>query len=346
MSDKLRILWERLRADGYYSKSYDEFIFQFTKRPEDIEKLYSAMRSDNLYSKSVEDFKNNFFYPIKAVKQSPIENIKPPSQKYKGTRDYTKKDKQTLLENMQLEKEFEERYSNKNLWTNFAAINRDEYLKDMLVNNENKVDPNILAGIISAEGMGDDLHRVATRDRNNYIPDFMKQPGNILDYVSYDEDISSTMMVGTDDWMNRYEEFKKKGLTKLEKGKDFRSETESLQDAFINEKGEKMQPAWFKGPQAALNAVSAYVKNIEDIIADSKVKVTPQEKEQLLYIGYNYGENGLKKYLSTGNSGKDILNKIKAERPNVYRNSIKRVAVANKLREVGAFTPIKTIIEK
>jgi hypothetical protein len=344
MPDKLRILWERLRADGYYSKSFGDFMLQFAGNPKDTEKLYNAMRLDNLYSKSVEDFKTNFFYPIKAVKQSPIDNIQPPLQKYKGTRDYRKKDKQTLLDNMQLEKEFGEKYGKKNLWTNFAAINRDEYLKDMLVNNENRVDPNILAGVISAEGMGDDLHRVASRDNETYIPDYMKQPGNILDYISYDERISSTMMVGTDDWMNRYEEFKKKGLTKLEPEKDFTSE--SIEGSFINEKGEKMQPAWFSNPQVAFNAVSSYVKNIENIITDSKVKVTPQEKEQLLYIGYNYGENGLKKYLSTGKNGKDILNKIKEERPGVYEKSIRRVAVANKLREVGAFTPVKTIIEK
>jgi hypothetical protein len=60
MADKHRQLYDQLKADGYYSKSYDEFIKQFAN-PEKLVRLHGLMQADGLYTKSVDDFKQQFF---------------------------------------------------------------------------------------------------------------------------------------------------------------------------------------------------------------------------------------------------------------------------------------------
>jgi hypothetical protein len=67
MPDKHRELYEKLKEEGFYTKSYDEFVKQFSN-PDKLMKLHGLMKQDGLYSKTVDDFKNQFFAPIQETK--------------------------------------------------------------------------------------------------------------------------------------------------------------------------------------------------------------------------------------------------------------------------------------
>jgi len=349
MADGNRLLFEQLTKDKLYTKSYTEFVRQFAT-PESQAKLYRLMNLDKVYTKTAGDFTKQFFAPIGDRNKDKV-----PSYKYQSTRGYNSEDRQTLLENMELEKKFEDKYKDKNLWSRYAYINSDEGLKDILNENENEVDPYTLAGLISAEGVIDELHGAATDNGANFKGiSGWDTPTNDPDPIL--NSISGVKWFGTDTFAQRYNEFKKKGITSLEPlpeydyknrkyiGKYDVSKSDKYfvgGEIFTNEKGEKVLPADFFTPKAGINAVSSYVKNIENILDESKVKLTPQEKEQLTYIGYNYGENGLKSYLKKGKTGKAVLDIIKKERPSVFDKSMKRVAVANELRESQSLSPLK-----
>lgn len=58
--DKSEALWKELQADRNYTKSYGEFLTQFST-PEKINALYLMMKSDGHYTKTVSDFQNQFF---------------------------------------------------------------------------------------------------------------------------------------------------------------------------------------------------------------------------------------------------------------------------------------------
>lgn len=59
-----RILYDKLKGEGFYTKSYDEFVRQFAN-PEKIVRLHGLMQEDGLYSRTADDFKNQFFNGIK-----------------------------------------------------------------------------------------------------------------------------------------------------------------------------------------------------------------------------------------------------------------------------------------
>lgn len=330
MADGNRALYDSLKRDGLYTKSYKEFVRQFADT-EKQKRLYAMLNADKLYSRTADDFAKQFFTPIK--RDSAI-----PQYKYKSTRDYSIEDRQTLLENMELERKFGEKYNDKNLYTRYAHINADEELKDLLVQNENKVDPYTLAGVISGEGLIDEL--VGSQS------EFQTELKSISRAYS-GESIGGFQTLGLDDFLNRYEELKKKGYTSLRMGEG-ETDQESIDTTFIpdqfesvNEKFERTRSVLFRSPKGAINAVSAYVRNIGDLVDKSGVKMTPEEREQLIYMGYNYGEGGLSQYLKKSKTAKEVIEKIKKERPQVYKHSLKRIAVANELRESGSFDPIE-----
>jgi hypothetical protein len=66
MPDKHRELYNKLKGDGFYTKSYDEFVKQFSN-PDKLVKLHTLMKQDGLYTKTVDDFKNQFFTPIQTT---------------------------------------------------------------------------------------------------------------------------------------------------------------------------------------------------------------------------------------------------------------------------------------
>ena len=70
--DKSEELWNQLRIDGGYTKSYEEFLKQFST-PEKIEALHTMLTLDGHYTQSVEDFKNQFFPDIE--NQKPINEV-------------------------------------------------------------------------------------------------------------------------------------------------------------------------------------------------------------------------------------------------------------------------------
>jgi len=318
-----RALYDSLKKDGYYTRSYDEFQKQFSD-PEKAKRLYTMMNADKLYSKPPEVFMQQFFDTTGGV----------PKYKYNSTRSFDLKGKQSYLENTQLEKTFKEKYGDKNLWTKFAYVNSDETLKDLLTTNENAIDPYILAGTISEEGIVDEL--INAKKEN---PD--------IDVNSYykGRSVDSKQAFGADDFLRRAGEFEQKGLTKLRLNMG-EQDQETLDSSYIpaphfyNEKQEVMKPVSFMTPKAGVNAVSAYLKNISNIIDESGIQTTPEEKEFLIHVGYNHGEGGLQRYLAKSKSAKDIISKIKTEKPQVYKNVQKRIAVSSELRNTKSLDPI------
>ncbi len=310
-----RALYDALAKDRLYTKSYEEFQKQFSD-PEKIKRLYTIMNADKVYTKPIETFMTSFFQPS---------NI--PSYKYQSTRDYTTPDSTSLSENTALEKKFKEKHGDKNLWTRYAYINSDEQLKDLLTTNENKVDPYTLAGVISSEGLVDELIGAKDENPNTNVNEYYKGGS-----------IPSAQTFGLDDFLRRHAELEQKGLTtlKLNMGEQDQATLDSSfipSPNFYNEKGELTKPVNFMTPKAGINAVSSYVKNIENMVDSSGVKVTPEEKEFLIHVGYNFGENGLRSYLKKSKTGKEVISKIKSERPQVYNNVRKRVIISQELRE-------------
>lgn len=321
-------LWKQLNDDGLYTKSYGEFVKQFSDTAK-AQRLYSVLTADKYYTRTVDDFAKQFFPQTLAGEST---------NKYQSTRNFSEADTATQQENIATEKLFAEKYGDKNLWTRYAYINSDEKLKDMLVKNENMVDPYTLAGALSAEGIVDEL--VGARDENPFT--------DINEYYK-GQSIDSKQSFGADDFLRRAGEFEQKGLTKLKVNMGERDQ-ETLDSSYIpgnanfyNEKGELMKPVNFMSPKAGINAVSAYYKNIENIVDNSGVEATPEEKEILMHVGYNFGEGGLKQYLKKGKTAKVVIDKIKEERPQVWNNVKKRISVSQELRERKSLEPIEPI---
>jgi len=308
MPEKQYKLWKQLHDDRLYLKTYNEFLQQFSD-PAKAERLYAMMYADRYVTQPFPDFKKKFFDP----------ETEQPTQKYQGTRMYAKAGKDSLKTNIELEKKFGTKYGDKNLWTRYAYINQDESLKDMIVSNENQVDPYVLAGTLSGEGIVDELHKRAQVDPYTSV-------SNIKTIMT------GTGWFGLDDFAGRYGEFKKKGLTTLDENTDFVS-----YGNYTQETGTITQPANFLNPRAGINATSTYLKNIQNVIEESGIKGTPEEKELLIHVGYNYGENGLRSYLKKSKTAKDIINRLKTEKPQVYKNARKRVIVSKELRESKSF---------
>jgi hypothetical protein len=57
-----RSLYERLKADKLYTKSYEEFTKQFAD-PDRLYTLYNALRLDGFYTRPIEEFKQKFWPP-------------------------------------------------------------------------------------------------------------------------------------------------------------------------------------------------------------------------------------------------------------------------------------------
>lgn len=69
MESKHRTLYNRLKEEGLYTKSYSEFTRQFAN-PEKIVRLYNVMKQDGLYTRDADSFAGQFFQPIlKATKE-------------------------------------------------------------------------------------------------------------------------------------------------------------------------------------------------------------------------------------------------------------------------------------
>lgn len=61
-----RALYDSLKRDGLYTKSYEEFSEQFST-PEKLYSLYTLMKTDGFYTKTIDDFKAKFFPPQKEM---------------------------------------------------------------------------------------------------------------------------------------------------------------------------------------------------------------------------------------------------------------------------------------
>ena len=66
--DKLQALYNKLSSDGLYTKSFDEFVAQFSE-PSSQQALHEKLSSDGLYTKSYEEFQNQFFSEVKKKAQ-------------------------------------------------------------------------------------------------------------------------------------------------------------------------------------------------------------------------------------------------------------------------------------
>jgi hypothetical protein len=57
-----KALYERLREDKLYTKSYEEFTKQFSN-PDRLYTLYNALRLDGFYTRPIEEFRQKFWPP-------------------------------------------------------------------------------------------------------------------------------------------------------------------------------------------------------------------------------------------------------------------------------------------
>jgi hypothetical protein len=62
MSEGNRLLYEQLKRDKLYTKSYEDFSKQFAD-PKKLYTLYTAMKSDGFYTKPIEEFKQKYWPP-------------------------------------------------------------------------------------------------------------------------------------------------------------------------------------------------------------------------------------------------------------------------------------------
>lgn len=69
MPSKHRELYDKLKSEGFYTKSYDTFVTQFAN-PEKLVRLHGLMQQDGLYTKTADDFKNQFFTPIEIQEET------------------------------------------------------------------------------------------------------------------------------------------------------------------------------------------------------------------------------------------------------------------------------------
>lgn len=75
MPDSHRKLYDQLKADGLYTKSYSDFVKQFSN-PEKIMRLHQLMKADGLYTRTVDDFTKQFFSGV-TIGQSEVPVIIP-----------------------------------------------------------------------------------------------------------------------------------------------------------------------------------------------------------------------------------------------------------------------------
>ena len=68
--DNLQALYNKLSVDGLYTKSFNDFVDQFSSEEAQME-LYNNLNNDGLYTKTVDDFKGEFFPEVK--KKDPTE---------------------------------------------------------------------------------------------------------------------------------------------------------------------------------------------------------------------------------------------------------------------------------
>lgn len=64
----LKKLYKGLVGDKKYTKSYDDFVKQYST-PESIDKLYSGLVEDGDYTKTKEEFQKQYFQSIKPSKK-------------------------------------------------------------------------------------------------------------------------------------------------------------------------------------------------------------------------------------------------------------------------------------
>lgn len=69
MPSKHRELYDKLKSEGFYTKSYNNFVTQFAN-PDKLVRLHGLMQQDGLYTKTVDDFKNQFFTAISPQKKT------------------------------------------------------------------------------------------------------------------------------------------------------------------------------------------------------------------------------------------------------------------------------------
>lgn len=79
MEDKKEKLYNSLKKQGLYTKSYEEFSSQFSDEKSQA-KLYGALSEKKLYTKSVEDFRSQFFSPPKEEAPKKVSAVSTGSQ--------------------------------------------------------------------------------------------------------------------------------------------------------------------------------------------------------------------------------------------------------------------------
>lgn len=146
---------------------------------------------------------------------------------------------------------------------------------------------------------------------------------------------------GLDTFSDQYEGLVKKGYL----DKEFQQRFKPTQQ--VNEKGEKVNSAYFKDVDDAILAKSAMIRAASDELNDyaskNKIELSPKAKEFFTLVAYNAGSGNAQKMLASYNQGGYLKDdKFLEKQPTSswtgpYQNVMKRLFMANALKSEGYF---------
>ena len=64
MNENLKLLYDTLKEQGLYTKSFEEFVAKYEDSPGGQQKIFDEVSSRGLYTKTREEFKEKYF-PVK-----------------------------------------------------------------------------------------------------------------------------------------------------------------------------------------------------------------------------------------------------------------------------------------
>lgn len=162
-----------------------------------------------------------------------------------------------------------------------------------------------------------------------------------------DYPVSGFANLGLDNFHDAYPGLVKKGYLPADFNANFIKRIET------NEKGQLVNSADFKNPEAALQAKAAMIKDVDDrvgeIAAKNKIQLSPKARQFFSLIGYNAGagnaEKMMREYAQSGFLKDD---KFLEKRPSQgwaqpYDNVIRRIKMADALRSEGYFDENKAV---
>ena len=69
MNENLKLLYDTLKEQGLYTKSFEEFVAKYEDSPGGQQKIFDEVSSRGLYTKTREEFREKYF-PVKKKRRA------------------------------------------------------------------------------------------------------------------------------------------------------------------------------------------------------------------------------------------------------------------------------------